>query len=129
VCTRFHPPPLSAADRKNDQAHIEQKNWSVVRQCVGYDRHEGAAALRKLEALYQALRLYVNFFQPVQKLVAKERVGAKVRKLYDIAKTPYQRVLASEQVSKESKRALREQYARLNPTALLRQIDALQEDL
>lgn len=115
--------------RKNDQAHVEQKNWSVVRQFVGYDRYEGTTALRKLEALYQALRLYVNFFQPVQKLVAKERVGAKVRKHYDIAKTPYQRVLDSEHVSAMSKRCLREQYASLNPAALLRQIEALQEDL
>ena len=114
---------------KNDQAHVEQKNWSVVRQFVGYDRYEGTTALRKLEALYQVLRLYVNFFQPVQKLVAKERVGAKVRKRYDIARTPYQRALESEHVSAESKRWLRQQYASLNPAALLRQIQALQEDL
>jgi len=113
----------------NDQAHVEQKNWSVVRQFVGYDRYVGTTALRKLEALYQALRLYVNFFQPVQKLVAKERVGAKVRKHYDRAKTPYQRVLESEHVSEESKCRLREQYAQLNPADLLRQIEALQEDL
>ena len=115
--------------RKNDQAHVEQKNWSVVRHFVGYDRYVGTATLRKLEALYQALRLYVNFFQPVQKLVAKERVGSKVKKRYDKAKTPYQRVLASEQVSEKSKQSLREQYMRLNPAALLRQIETLQEDL
>jgi len=114
---------------KNDQAHVEQKNWSVVRQFVGYDRYEGTTALRKLEALYQALRLYVNFFQPVQKLVAKERVGAQVRKRYDIAKTPYQRVLESETVSAEAKARLRDQYLHLNPAALLRQIEMLQEDL
>lgn len=115
--------------RKNDQAHVEQKNWSVVRQFVGYDRYEGTTALRKLEALYQALRLYVNFFQPVQKLVAKERVGAKVRKRYDIAKTPYQRVRESELVSAESRHRLGEQYASLNPAGLLRQIEVLQQNL
>ena len=115
--------------RKNDQAHVEQKNWSVVRHFVGYDRYVGTAALRKLEALYQALRLYVNFFQPVQKLISKERVGARVKKRYDIAKTPYQRVLDSEQVSAASKRRLREQYASLNPAALLRRIEALQGEL
>jgi hypothetical protein len=115
--------------RKNDQAHVEQKNWSVVRQFVGYDRYEGTTALRKLEALYQALRLYVNFFQPVQKLVAKERVGAQVRKRYDIAKTPYQRALESETVSEDAKRRLRDQYLGLNPAALLRQIETLQEEL
>jgi len=115
--------------RKNDQAHVEQKNWSVVRQFVGYDRYEGTTALRKLEALYQALRLYVNFFQPVQKLVAKEGVGAQVRKRYDIAKTPYQRALESETVSEDAKRRLRDQYFGLNPAALLRQIETLQEEL
>ena len=114
---------------KNDQAHVEQKNWSVVRQFVGYDRYEGTTAMRRLEALYQVLRLYVNFFQPVQKLVAKERIGAKVKKHYDTAKTPYQRVLDSKEVSEESKRRLREQYATLNPAALLRQIESLQADL
>lgn len=114
---------------KNDQAHVEQKNWSVVRQFVGYDRYVGTAAQRKLEALYQVLRLYVNFFQPVQKLVSKERIGARVRKRYDTAKTPYQRVLESEHVSAHSKQHLREQYAGLNPAALLRQIEALQQDL
>jgi hypothetical protein len=114
---------------KNDQAHVEQKNWSVVRQFVGYDRYVGTAAQRKLEALYQVLRLYVNFFQPVQKLISKERVGARVRKRYDTAKTPYQRVLESEHVSAHSKQRLREQYASLNPAALLRQIEALQQEL
>jgi hypothetical protein len=114
---------------KNDQAHVEQKNWSVVRQFVGYDRYEGTTALRKLEALYQPLRLYINFFQPVQKLVSKERIGSKVKKRYDKAKTPYQRVLESEDVSEDSKRRLREQYAGLNPAALLRQIQTLQENL
>ena len=115
--------------RKNDQAHVEQKNWSVVRQFVGYDRYEGTRPLRKLEALYQALRLYVNCFQPVQKLVARQRIGSKVRKRYDIAKTPYQRVLDFEQVSEESKERLRAQYARLNPAALLRQIEDVLETL
>lgn len=114
---------------KNDQAHVEQKNWTVVRHFVGYDRYEGNTALRALEKLYQPLRLYVNFFQPVQKLVAKERVGSKLRKKYDRARTPYQRALEREDVSEESKRHLRELYATLNPAALLRQIESLQADL
>jgi len=114
---------------KNDQAHVEQKNWTVVRHFVGYDRYEGNTALRALEKLYQPLRLYVNFFQPVQKLIAKERVGSKVRKKYDKAKTPYQRTLERDDVSEESKRHLRELYATLNPAALLRQIETLQTEL
>ena len=101
----------------------------MVRQFVGYERYIGMTVLHRLEALYQPLRLYVTFFQPVQKLVAKERVGARVRKRYDIAKTPYQRVLESDSVSAESKRRLREHYIELSAAALLRQIEALQTDL
>jgi len=68
--------------RKNDQAHVEQKNWTTVRQFVGYDRFEGQAACDALNALYGPLRLYINFFQPVMAPVAKERHGARVKKTY-----------------------------------------------
>lgn len=112
--------------KKNDQAYVEQKNWSIVRQLVGYERYESASACEALAALYEVVRLYVNFFQPSLKLVSKERVGSKVKKKYDQAKTPYQRVLESEQVSQEVKVRLRQQYATLNPVALLRQMQRLQ---
>lgn len=112
--------------KKNDQAHVEQKNWSIVRQFVGYDRLEGNGLYRLLLALYRRLRLYINFFQPVMKLVSKERVGAKLRKHYDLAKTPYHRVLASDQVSVEHKDKLRALYPDLNPVTLLREIESLQ---
>jgi hypothetical protein len=115
--------------KKNDQAHVEQKNWVIVRQLVGYERYEGEAAFQELDALYQVVRLYVNFFQPVQKLVAKERIDAKVRKRYDTAKTPCQRVLKSEHVNPESKELLHKQYLSLNPAELLRQIEHLQYGL
>jgi integrase-like protein len=115
--------------KKNDQAHVEQKNWSIVRQTVGYDRYEGAAACEALGHLYEVVRLYVNFFQPSMKLVRKERVGGKVKKHYDTAKTPYQRVLDSPQVTEEVKAALRQQYLTLNPVALLRQIHRAQATL
>jgi hypothetical protein len=75
--------------KKNDQAHVEQKNWTIVRRYVGYDRFEGRAAQQALTALYGVVRLYVNFFLPVLKLVEKERVDGKVRKKYDLATTPY----------------------------------------
>ena len=68
---------------KNDQAYVEQKNWTAVRQTVGYDRYEGQAACAALAALYEPLRLYLNFFQPVMVLVEKQRHGAKVTKRYD----------------------------------------------
>jgi hypothetical protein len=115
--------------KKNDQAYVEQKNWSIVRHLVGYGRYEGAAACEALERLYEVVRLYVNFFQPSMKLVSKERVGGKVRKRYDAATTPYQRVLDSPQIADEVKAALRQQYLTLNPVALLRQIHRAQETL
>jgi hypothetical protein len=112
--------------KKNDQAYVEQKNWSIVRQLVGYDRYVSLSAYEALCALYEVIRLYVNFFQPSMKLVSKEREGSKVKKTYDRAKTPYRRVLEAEQVSEEVKARLRQQYTPLNPMALLRQMHRLQ---
>lgn len=115
--------------KKNDQAYVEQKNWTAVRQMVGYDRYEGEAACAALRALYQPLRLYLNFFQPVMVLLEKQRNGAKVTKRYDQAKTPYQRILDTPAVPEEAKARLRQIYPTLNPAALLRQIEARQEAL
>ena len=67
---------------KNDQCYVEQKNGSVVRQLVGYDRFEGERAYRQLAELYRAVRLYVNFFQPSMKLRTKTRTGSRVRRTY-----------------------------------------------
>lgn len=65
--------------KKNNQAHIEQKNWTAVRKLIGYDRYRSKEALRLLEEVYKDWRLLVNYFQPVRKLIGKERVGGKVR--------------------------------------------------
>jgi len=119
----------SRAYKKNDQAHVEQKNWTHVRHFAGYDRYEGQAALEALTALYEPLRLYMNFFQPTLKLIGKEQVGGKVRKRYDTARTPYQRVLECPQVSDETKTQLRALYDTLNPVALLRELDRCQDRL
>lgn len=110
--------------KKNDQAHVEQKNWSVVRKLVGYDRFETEAELQLLETIYADWRLYVNFFQPVLKLVEKRRAGSKVTKRYDVATTPYRRVLASPAVRLEDKAALSYRYLALNPVVLRDRIDA-----
>lgn len=112
--------------KKNDQAHVEEKNGSIVRRMIGYDRYEGARAFTALSALYEKLRLYVNFFQPSMKLVSKERHGAKVRKKYDQAKTPYRRVLASGTVDENLKEDLRNQMLELDPVSLLAEIGGLQ---
>lgn len=109
--------------KKNDQAHIEQKNWLVIRRLVGYDHLEGEEATAALNAVYDLLRLWNNFFQPSVKLIEKERHGVKVRKKYDQAKTPCQRVLESSHVAEADKEALRQVYLTLNPVALRRQLD------
>ena len=109
--------------KKNDQAHVEQKNWSVVRREVGYDRWETEQERALLESIYDDLRLYINFFQPSFKLIAKERIGNKTIKRYDPAKTPYQRVLERKDISLEAKARLMNLYLQLNPAELRRRID------
>lgn len=115
--------------KKNDQAHVEQKNGSVVRRLVGYDRYEGVPAWRALASLYRVLRLYINFFQPSLKLLSKQRDGAHVTKRYDKALTPYQRVLACGALSEPQKEQLRHCYEQLDPVCLLDQLQRLQEGL
>ena len=109
--------------RKNDQAHVEQKNWSVVRQTIGYQRYESAQALALLQTIYADLRLYVNFFLPVMMLVHKERRGSKIHKKYDSAQTPCQRALASDKVCPRVKLCLQQTFLELNPVTLKAQID------
>ena len=109
--------------QKNDQAHVEQKNWSVVRHTVGYDRWETEQELVLLESIYADLRPYINFFQPSFKLIAKERIGNQTIKRYDTAKTPYQRVLERKDISLEAKARLAHLYIQLNPAELRRRID------
>jgi hypothetical protein len=115
--------------KKNDQCHVEQKNYTLVRRSVGYDRYEGQEAYAALVALYAPLRLYTNYFQPSVRLAEKTRDGAKVRKRYDDARTPYQRLLTAPQVKAAVKRGLRAEYRTLNPAALRREIEAAQEAL
>lgn len=109
--------------KKNDQAYVEQKNWSVVRHLIGYDRFETREELDLLHAIYDDLRLYVNFFQPVLKLIGKDQVDGKTVKRYDRATTPFRRVLASTQVAFEVKARLTGLYFQLNPVALRNRID------
>jgi hypothetical protein len=115
--------------RKNDNCYVEQKNYSVVRRAVGYQRFDTSAEGLLLNRLYDTLRLYTNFFQPTMKLQSKERSGSRVKKLYDSPRTPYQRVLDSIHVAAADKDKLRRQYQQLNPAALKRQIRKLQKQL
>jgi hypothetical protein len=113
----------SRPHKKNDQAHVEEKNGSVIRNLIGYDRYEGLEATRALNDVYDCLRLWVNFFQPSMKLVQKHRVGSKVHKKYDQPQTPYQRVQASPDVSERDKLALRQLHLTLDPIQLRQELD------
>jgi hypothetical protein len=108
--------------RKNDQAWVEQRNGLVVRRLVGYDRYSSRAAFAVLQRLYGLLRLQLNFFRPVRKLVSKHRVGSRVVKRYDLPQTPYQRVLAAGRLSPPQRPALAQQFHTLDPIALARDI-------
>src|SRR5215210_1569600 len=116
----------SRVAEKNDQCYVEQKNGTVVRQLVGYDRFEGERAYRQLTELYRAVRLYVNFFQPSLKLRCKEREGGRVRKRYDAAQTPCRRLLASGVLTADGQVRLQTIAETLDPVALLGQISQLQ---
>ena len=118
----------SRAYRKNDQAHVEEKNGSIVRRLIGYDRYEGLDAQQALIELYAILRLYVNYFQPSLKLASKERHGGKIVKKYEEAQTPYQRLINSSSFDGERKKRLVDQYNELDPVYLLKELERLQNN-
>ena len=108
--------------RKNDQAHIEQKNGAIVRRIVGYRRFEGIAAARELAGLYARVRLFVNAFQPSFKLAEKERDGAFVRKRYHAPATPCDRLLADPRASDLVRSNVEALRADLDPVQLSAEI-------
>jgi len=114
----------SRPNKKNDNAYVEQKNWTHVRKMVGYLRYDTDEEISLLNSLYRnELRLYKNFFQPVMKLKEKVRVEGRLHRKYEIAKTPYQRVLELGNLTKIEKGKLRSIYQSLNPAELKRKID------
>jgi len=109
---------------KDDNAHVEQKNWTHVRQWLGYHRLDKPALVGLMNDLYtQEWRLYHNCFLPSVKLVEKKLVEGKAIKRYDEPKTPYQRVLESTQVSASVKRSLKQEFDGLNPFRLRKVIE------
>ena len=115
--------------KKNDNAWVEQKNWTHVRKVVGYRRFDTTGELRTLNEIYEVLRLYKNFCLPTIRLQSKVRVEGRIQRVYDPPSTPYQRVLESRQVDRETKRKLREIYESLNPAKLYRQLTDLRGQL
>ena len=109
----------SRAYHKDDNAHVEQKNWTHVRQWLGYDRLDNPQVVPPLNDLYtQEWRLFHNFFLPSVKLLAKERIASKTIRRYDPPKTPYQRVMESPLVTPATKKELTAQLKTLNPFRL-----------
>jgi hypothetical protein len=114
---------------KNDQAHVEQKHWSVVRRRLGYDRYETEGELALLQRVYQWLRLWTNHWQPVLKLIGKEREGAKVRKQYDTAQTPYRRVLASDGLAPAAQARLAQEHAAHGSATIWKEAEAARAEI
>ena len=116
--------------KKNDQCHVEQKNWSVVRQFIGYKRFETDEQLAVLGEIYPLIMRYHNFFSPMMRLREKQRIGSKVTKRYMEAITPYRKLLTSNgHIGEATKEQLRVEYEGTNPAELLRQIRALSNRL
>jgi hypothetical protein len=115
----------SRPGNKNDGAYVEQKNWARVRELVGYYRYDTAAELDKLNEIWALDALFANYFLPQQKLVFKQRNGAKVTKRHDEAQTPHQRAVAHKDVRKRPVITMNAAFARIKPAALSRQILAL----
>lgn len=109
---------------KNDNAHVEQKNWTHVRQLLGWDRMENPRLVRVINDLYRReWSAYQNFFCPSMKLLSKARVRSRYVKRYDRPQTPYERLLQSPAISAQNKRQLQAAYAKLNPFALKKMIE------
>jgi hypothetical protein len=119
------PMTRSRSYRKNDNCHVEQKNWTSVRQLFGYDRLEDKELVPLMNEIYRVQNLISNYFVPQFKLRSKVRIGAKVKKTYDEPKTPYERLLEDPDVTDEQKRKLRETYTKLNYFDLLREREEL----
>ena len=112
------------AYKKNDNAHVEQKNWTHVRELFGYERFEDPELVGLMNEIYQAYwNPLWNYFTPVMKLVEKTRVGAKYKKKYDRPQTPYQRLLANEALTSVQKRDLKHRFEGHNPFYLKEQLD------
>ena len=115
--------------KKNDNAWVEQKNWTHVRKVVGYRRFDTTGELRVLHEIYNSLRLYKNFCLPTLRLKSKTRVDGRIKRVYDQPRTPYERVMGSRQVDRKTKQELLSIYEALNPAELYRRLTELRGEL
>src|SRR5437762_3273653 len=115
--------------KKDDNAHVEQKNWTHVRKLLGWDRYDSVEALKMSNQLYEQLRIFQNLFQPSMKLNTKTRKGSRVIRRYDQAATPLQRVLKSSGKTLPQLHALKAMLKNTDPFELSRHIDQQLEGL
>lgn len=110
--------------KKDDNAHVEQKNWTHVRKIFGYVRYDSDEALEAMNDLYRnELRWFQNFFQPSVKLIKKIRIGAKIKRIYGSPKTPFERVCECKNVDTVKVMQLKQLFKSLNPFELSRTIE------
>lgn len=115
----------SRSNHKNDQAHIEGKNYHSIRKVTGYDRIDDGEIVALIDDMYQnEHRLLTNLFYTTMKLKEKRKEGGKITKIYEPAQTPYQRVIQSDKIPQDVKEKLKQQYQSLNPAALQRSLQA-----
>lgn len=119
----------SRAYKKDDNAHIEQKNWTHVRKLLGWDRYDTLEALNAINALYDDLRIFQNLFQPSMKLLTKVRKGSRLIRRYDSPRTPFQRVLACKETDPRRVEALKNALKATDPFELSQHIDQQLERL
>lgn len=119
----------SRSGNKNDGAYVEQKNWSRVRELVGYYRYDTAAELAKLNEIWALDAVFANYLLPQQKLVQKQRIGSRVVKKHDEARTPHQRAITHPAIRKRAIITMNAAFKRIKPAALSRQIMALTAEL
>jgi hypothetical protein len=109
--------------KKDDNAHVEQKNWTHVRQLFGYDRIDQPELVPAMNEIYHLWGLYQNHFAPARRLLSKTRINSRWIKTYDRPQTPYHRLIASRHLSRKAKRTLTASHQTLNPFQLKKEID------
>lgn len=120
----------SRAYHKNDQAHVEQKNYSIARRYLGYERLDFAELLPLVNRYYkEVLSPLINHFMPSFKLKNKEMLKSRFKRIYDLPKTPYMRVLESPHITEEQKTRLRAIHARLNPVRLMKEEKRMRKEI
>ena len=110
--------------KKNDAAHVEQKNWTHVRELFGYDRFDNIYLRNQMDVIYRENWNQIqNFFIPTFKLKSKERIGGKLKKIYEAPQTPYQRLIRGGYLGADQVKVLKRRMESLNPVELGKELE------